>query len=151
MAWLDLSELTPQLTEGEIRFEKTKRCVGLFLGPLCFILAMVVPPLPNVSNLGMRTLAIFALAVVWWITEAVPIPVTALMILPLLVLCGVHPLQKAFGFWSHWVVLFLLGAFVIGYVMEKYGLTRRCSLHLVASRLVGGSRWRLLMFLLRQD
>ncbi|MBI2820072.1 MAG: anion permease [Acidobacteria bacterium] len=148
MAWQDLSELAPQLSEGDMRFEKGKRVVGLFLGPLCFVLALILPEWSHVSPLGMRTLGIFSWAVVWWITEAIPIPVTALMILPLLVLCGILPLQKAFGYWSHWAVLFLFGAFVIGYVMQKYGLLRRFSLHLIASRLVGGSPWRLLVFFL---
>ncbi len=151
MSWKDLSELAPQLSDAEVRFEKKKRLVGLFLGPACFVIALFLTPLPHVTPLGMRTLAIFAWAVVWWMTEPVPLPVTALLTLPLFVLTGVLPLERAFGYWAHWVVIFMLGAFIIGYAMEKYGLTRRVCLHLMASRLVAGSAWRLLVLFLVAD
>jgi len=148
MSWKDLSELAPQLSTAELSFEKKKRLIGLFLGPSLFVLALLSSPLPHVTPTGMRTLAIFAWAVAWWMTEPVPLPVTALLTLPLFVLLGVLPLERALGYWAHWVVIFMLGAFIIGYAMEKYGLTRRVSLHLIASRLVAGSPWRLLVLFL---
>jgi sodium-dependent dicarboxylate transporter 2/3/5 len=148
MGWKDLYELSPQMTAAEIRFEKKKRVIGLFLGPLCFAVAWFWPPLPHVNELGMRALAIFLWAVVWWITEAVPIPVTSILVMPLTVVCGLFPFERAFSFWAHWTNLFLIGAFIIGAVMEQHGLTKRVSLALVASRLVGGDPWRLLVFFL---
>jgi sodium-dependent dicarboxylate transporter 2/3/5 len=148
MAWKDLYQLSAQMSAAEIRFEKRKRLTGLFLGPALFLLAWFWPPLPHVSPIGMRALAIFSLAVVWWITEALPIPVTSLVILPLTVVCGVFPYQRAFGYWAHWTNLFLIGAFIIGATMEIHGLTRRISLSLVASRFVGGNPWRLLVLFL---
>jgi len=148
MAWKDLAELTPQLTEAEIRFEKKKRLAGLILGPLAFTVCLLLPPLPHVTPLGMRSLAIFSLAVLWWITEAVPIPVTALLLTPLIAVCGLFPYEKALGYWGHWTSLFLLGAFLIGHAMEKYGLTRRVSLAMVSSRMVAGKPWRLLVLFL---
>ncbi|MBI3935319.1 MAG: anion permease [Acidobacteria bacterium] len=148
MGWKDLHQLSARMSEAEIRFEKRKRFLGLLLGPLFFILAWFWPPLPHVSEIGMRALAIFGLAVIWWITEAVPIPVTSLLILPLTVVCGVFPYQRAFGYWANWINLFLIGAFIIGATMEIHGLTKRISLSLVASRLVGGDPWRLLVLFL---
>ena len=148
MAWKDFSELAPQLTQGEINFEKKKRLVGLILGPLGFAVCWFLTPLPHVTPLGMRSLAIFCWAVIWWITEAVPIPVTSLLLLPLIAVCGLFPYEKALGYWGHWTNLFLFGAFLIGHAMEKYGLTRRVSLTLVASRLVRGRPWRLLVLFL---
>ncbi|HWP85307.1 MAG TPA: SLC13 family permease [Terriglobia bacterium] len=148
MGWKDLYELSSQMTEAEIRFEKRKRLTGLFLGPLVFLGAWFWPPLPDVSPVGMRALAIVLLAVVWWITEAVPIPVTSLLLLPLTVVCGVFPYERAFGYWAHWTNLFLIGAFLIGGAMETHGLTRRVSLALVSSRIVGGDPWRLLVLFL---
>ena len=148
MAWKDLSELAPQLTAGEVRFEKKKRLAGLILGPAAFVLCFFLPPLPHVTPVGMRSLAIFSWAVLWWITEAVPIPVTSLLLLPLIAVCGLFPFEKALGYWGHWTNLFLFGAFLIGHAMEKYGLTRRVSLSLVSSRLVRGKPWRLLVLFL---
>ncbi len=148
MSWKDLSELAPNMSSAEVNFEKKKRLLGLFLGPALFVLALLSSPLPHVTPTGMRTLAIFAWAVAWWMTEPVPLPVTALLTLPLFVLTGVLPLERALGYWAHWVVIFMLGAFIIGYAMEKYGLTRRVCLHLMASRLVAGSPWRMLVLFL---
>ena len=148
MAWKDLSELAPQLTQGEISFEKKKRLAGLILGPLAFALCFFLTPLPHVTPLGMRSLAVFCWAVIWWITEAVPIPVTSLALLPLIAVCGLFPYEKALGYWGHWTNLFLFGAFLIAHAMEKYGLTRRVSLLMVASRLVRGKPWRLLVLFL---
>src|SRR5687767_10641046 len=101
MGWKDLYELSSQMTDAEIRFEKRKRLAGLFLGPLVFVTAWFWPALPHVNSIGMRALAIVCLAVVWWITEAVPIPVTSLLLLPLTVVCGVFPYERAFGYWAH--------------------------------------------------
>jgi len=148
MGWKDLYQLSSKMSEAEIRFEKRKRLLGLYLGPLFFLTAWFLPPLPHVSAIGMRSLGIAGLAVIWWITEAVPIPVTSIVILPLTVVCGIFPYTRAFGYWAHWTNLFLIGAFIIGATMEIHGLTRRVSLSLVASRLVGGNPWRLLVLFL---
>ncbi|MBI4442938.1 MAG: SLC13 family permease [Acidobacteria bacterium] len=148
MSWKDFSELAPQLTQGEIRFERIKRTIGFFLGPLIFVLVLSSPTLEHVSPIGMRSLAVFAWAVIWWVTEAIPIPATAVLIFPLIVVCGIWPYPKAFGYWSHWAVMFLIGAFIIGHAMQVHGLTRRFGLALISSRLVGGKPWRLLVFYL---
>ena len=55
MGWKDLSELTPTLTEAELRAEKTKRLIGLFLGPGLFVLMLVAPPLPHVTGVRSRS------------------------------------------------------------------------------------------------
>ena len=149
MSWKDLSELAPQLTEGEVRFERGKRLIGFFLGPLSFLLILLfAPPLPEVTPVGMRSLAVFSWIIIWWITEAIPIPATAILSLPLIAVCGIWPYQRAFSYWSHWVVMFTIGAFVIGHGMQLHGLTRRFGLALIGSRLVAGKPWRLLVFYL---
>ena len=148
MSWKDLSELAPQLTAGEARFERTKRLIGFFLGPLSFLLILFAPPLPQVTPVGMKSLAVFSWIILWWITEAIPIPATAFLALPLIAVCGIWPYQRAFSYWSHWVVMFTIGAFLIGHAMQLHGLTRRFGLALISSRLVGGSRWKLLVFYL---
>jgi len=148
MSWKDLSELAPQLTAGEARFERAKRLIGFFLGPLSFLIILFLPPLTQVTPVGMKSLAVFSWVIIWWITEAIPIPATALLSLPLIAVCGIWPYQRAFSYWSHWVVMFTIGAFLIGHAMQLHGLTRRFGLALIGSRLVAGSPWRLLVFYL---
>ena len=70
----------------------------------------------------MRTLGIFLWAVVWWVTEPVPIPVTSFFVLALLVVCGVLPVERAFAYWANWVNIFLIGAFIIAHAVAVHGL-----------------------------
>jgi len=55
MAWQGLSEIASNLTVAEVRFERQKRLFGLVSGPLVFFACMLVPPLPDVEAVGMRT------------------------------------------------------------------------------------------------
>jgi len=145
MSWKGLGEIAPRLSEKEVRFEKRKRLLGLCLGPILFVICLLVPPLQNVTPVGMRTLGIFLWTVTWWVSEPIPIPATSLASMAMLVLCGVLTVDAAFAPWSNWVCLFLLGAFVIGHAMNLHGLTRRIAFGVASSRFVGGSPWRLLV------
>ena len=66
------------LTAAEERFERRRRTAGLFLGPLVFALAWLAP-MPALTLEAHRLAAIVMLVVVWWITEAIPLAVTAVV------------------------------------------------------------------------
>ena len=145
MSWKDLAEMAPMLSEAEIRFEKRRRLIGLVLGPVLFVLVLLWTPLEHVTPIGMRTLGVFLWIVVWWITEPIPIPVTALFAMALLVVCGILGAPEAFGYWANWVNIFFIGAFIIGHATSLHGLTQRLAYRMISSRLLGGSPWRLLI------
>jgi len=145
MSWKGLAEIAPRLSEVELRFEKRKRLLGLWLGPLLFVLTLLVPPLQNVTPIGMRTFGIFLWTVTWWVCEPIPIPATSLASLAMLVLCGVLSVDVAFRTWSDWICIFLLGACVLGHALSLHGLTRRIAYRMAGSGWVGGNPWRLLM------
>jgi sodium-dependent dicarboxylate transporter 2/3/5 len=145
MSWKSLAEIAPRLSEAEVRFEKRRRLIGLWLGPLLFAVAVFAPPLQNVTPVGMRTLGIFLWTVTWWVCEPIPIPATSLACLAMLALCGILPVEAAFSPWSNWICIFLLGACVIGHAMSVHGLTRRIAFSMASSRLVGGDPWRVLV------
>ena len=72
-----LDEQREVLTPAEQRFEKARQTIGLFLGPLVF-LVMYYAPLPLERD--QHTLAaILAFVIVYWLSEAIPIPVTAML------------------------------------------------------------------------
>ena len=121
------------------------KVIGLWIGPLLFAVSLLSPPLEGVTEIGMRTLGIFLWTATWWFTEAIPIPATSFFALAMLVLCGVLPVQSAFSTWSNWIVIFLLGAFIIGHAVTLHGLARRIAYHMAGSSLVAGNPWRLLM------
>src|SRR5438034_10202704 len=124
MSWQGLAEIAPRLSDMEVRFEKRKRFTGLWLGPLLFLLAVWLPPLQNVTPVGMRTLGIFLWTVSWWVAEPIPIPATSLSSLAMLVLCGVVSVDAASSTWTNSVCMFLLAPRIIGPAMGVPGLTR---------------------------
>ena len=149
MGWQDLEDIKQQLTPAEIRFEEARRSIGVGLGPLAFlVIAFLLPPLPDVTSLGMRTLGIFTWVVIWWITEAIPIPMSGLLGLALLAMCGVFPVTRAFSSMGHWVILFLLGAFMIAHAMTVSGLNRRFAYRMISFEFIGGNSWRLMVMFL---
>src|SRR5690606_24630483 len=70
------------------RFDNYRRRGGLILGPTLFLLCYVWPGL-DVPAAAQTLGSILALMIVFWVTEAVPLPVTALLGPTLAVLLGV--------------------------------------------------------------
>jgi sodium-dependent dicarboxylate transporter 2/3/5 len=74
---------------------------------------------------------------VWWITEAIPIPVTALLPLALFPSLNAVPMAQVSGAYANHLIFLFLGGFLIAIAMERWNLHRRIALHIV--RLVGTS------------
>jgi solute carrier family 13 (sodium-dependent dicarboxylate transporter), member 2/3/5 len=121
------------------------KLVGLWVGPLLFVVSLLTPPLEGVTPVGMRTLGIFLWTAAWWLSEAIPIPATSLFALAMLALWGVLSVADAFSTWANWVIILLLGAFIIGHALTLHGLTKRIAYQMAGSSLVGGSPWRPVM------
>lgn len=62
-----------------------KQSIGLGLGVLVFVLTLLLD-VPNLDDVGERMLAIFLLAIVLWISEAIPLVATAVLVIGLEVL-----------------------------------------------------------------
>ncbi|MGD8452625.1 MAG: SLC13 family permease [Phycisphaerae bacterium] len=90
------------------------------------------------ARIMMGAAAVTALVACWWITVAVPIPVTSLLPLLLLPLVGVLPVRQAAVPYADANVFLFMGGFVIALGVERWGLHRRIALHIV--RIVGTGR-----------
>src|SRR3954471_22473559 len=75
---------------GEERFEQWRRAIGLAAAPTIFALLWIIP-LPGVNVAAQRLAAVLGAVVVLWITEAIPLPVTAMLGPALCVLLGIAP------------------------------------------------------------
>lgn len=130
---------------AELRIERGRQSVGLFLGPLLFLLLLVVPPdgLPRPE--AARLLAVTAWVVTWWITEAVPIPVTSLLAPTLAVLCGVGSARELFAPFGDPIILLFLGSFILAEAMLSSGLDRRIASAILAHPRLGSSPTRILL------
>jgi len=107
------------------------RAVGLILGAALFITILLLPAPSGLERSGMIVLALAALMAVWWMTEALPIPVTSLLPLLVLPLFGSASVQEAASPYAHQLVFLFLGGFVIAMAVERSGLHRRIALRVI--------------------
>jgi sodium-dependent dicarboxylate transporter 2/3/5 len=129
------------LSATEKRFELRRRTAGLFLGPLAFALAWLAP-MPALTPQAHRLAAIVLLVVVWWITEAIPLAVTAVVGPALAVVTGVATAQQAFAPFGSSTVFLFLGSFILGAAVTHHGLDRRLAEGLLAVPAIGKSPGR---------
>ena len=118
-----LDEQREVLSPAEQRFERARQTLGLFIGPLAF-LVMYFAPLP--LEPAQQTLAaILTFTIIYWLSEAVPIPVTAILALAMCVVFGVASSDDVYGSFSSDTIFLFIGAFIIAQAMMTHGLDRR--------------------------
>jgi solute carrier family 13 (sodium-dependent dicarboxylate transporter), member 2/3/5 len=100
----------------------------LLAGVLAFFLLARATPPPGLSPVGQRAIAVFAVAVVYWVTGALPLMVTSLLIIVLLGLSGVLPARSAYALFGNEAVFFVLAAFMLAAAVSHRGLGRRVAL-----------------------
>ena len=112
-----------------------RRAAGLILGPSLCLLLVLLPTPAGMQPAAQHVAAVAVLMAVWWTTEAIPIPATALLPILLFPLLGVMPPdQVTLSYANHLIYLFL-GGFLIAVTVEKWNLHRRIALYTI--RLIG--------------
>ncbi|MGD8316637.1 MAG: DASS family sodium-coupled anion symporter, partial [Myxococcales bacterium] len=114
-----------------------RRKVGLVLAPALFLACWFAPL--GLEPRAQRLAAIFAAVLVSWITEVVPIAVTALLIGPAMIVAGVTDSRTAFAPYADPLIFLFIGGFFIAKAMTRHGLDRRIARALTQLRLVRGS------------
>jgi len=105
--------------------------IGLFLGIIIFVVMLLTGTAYGLPVPAWRVLAIAALMLIWWITEAVPIPVTALLPMVLLPALQIYGMEKAAAPYASPIVFLFMGGFMLALAMEKWQLHRRIALNIV--------------------
>ncbi len=118
--------------------------IGAMLGPVAAVTVHLLAPVGDagLSEGGRATAAVAALVAVWWITEALPLPVTSLVPIVALPLAGALPLSETTQAYGNPLVFLFLGGFVLALAMQRWGLHRR--LALLTIRVVGTRPRRLI-------
>ena len=107
------------------------RLIGFILGPLLFVILLLTLPGDFISPGANKVLALGAWMIVWWISEAVPIPVTALLPLVSFPALGVMSMKSAAAPYANPIIFLFLGGFIIALALEKHRLHERIALNLI--------------------
>ncbi len=129
--------------DGESRFERGRAAIGLFLGPAAGLVLFLVPT-PGLTPAAHFLAAVLAWVVVWWVTEPVPLPVTALSGAVLCIVGGVAPANDVLAPFSNPVIFLFLGSFLIAEAMMVHGLDRRFAFGILSIRWIGDRTSRIL-------
>ena len=121
----------------------TARRIAFWLGPLGFLLTLLTAAPAGMPDPAWPTAGLVWWMAAWWMTEALPLSVTALLPFIVLPLVGVADANKtASTYYSPVMFLFLGGAF-LALAIERTGLHRRLALAILAR--AGHSPLRLLL------
>ena len=117
---------------------------GFLIGLIVFVLMMILPSPSGLNDTGWSVAAIVTLMAIWWATEAIPVPVTALLPLALFPLVGVASFKEAALPYANPNIYLFLGGFMLALAIERSGLHKRMALHMIiaagssGSKLIGG-------------
>jgi sodium-dependent dicarboxylate transporter 2/3/5 len=128
---------------AEELFNRRRRTIGMVAGPLA-LLVMLAAPLPLAAP-AHRLAAILLMMVIFWITEALPLAVTALIGPVLAIILQVGPARAVFAPFADPIIFLFIGSFMLAEAMFAHGLDRRIAFGALSSRAVGGSPTRILM------
>ncbi|WGL15545.1 DASS family sodium-coupled anion symporter [Microbulbifer bruguierae] len=119
--------------------------VGLLLGPALFALMMLFADAQTTMNpVAWKVAAIGLWMAAWWATEAVPVPVTALLPIATFELVGITSIKEAAAPYANPIIYLFMGAFVLALAVERWNLHKRIALMILSRtgtdgrRMIGG-------------
>src|SRR5687768_15830617 len=118
--------------------------LGSLLALLAF-LSLLFAPLGGLSPEAHRLAAIMSAVVILWVTEALPMPVTAMMGAVACVILRVAPAKEVFAPFADPLMFLFIGSFMIAKAIMLHGLDRRVAFAVLSLRWVGASPTRILI------
>lgn len=135
-----------KISAGEAKFEAIRRKAGFVLAPIGFALAWWWTSgflSPEASKLS----GVLALMVLLWITESIPLPVTALLGAVLNIVLGVASAKTVLAPFAEPIIFLFIGGFMLSKAMLAHGLNKRIALAVLSIPGVSKSPARILLAL----
>ena len=110
-----------------------KKELWLAVALLAYVAARLAPPVAGLNAASQAALAVTLAGTILWITEAVPLGVTALLVIVLLAINPGMRLPDALHGFTSEVTFFLVGVAAIGTAVEASGLAQRAARFLARS------------------
>jgi sodium-dependent dicarboxylate transporter 2/3/5 len=136
-------EAIERISEAEERFERVRRAAGFVVAPVAFV-ALLLMPLAGLKPEAHRLAAVMASVVVLWITEALPLPVTALVGAAACVVLRVAPAKDVFAPFADPLMFLFIGSFMLARAIFLHRLDRRLAFGVLSIKWVGARPSRIL-------
>ena len=139
MSEKDESEKSETETEAVVRSADSSAAsvkaslFGLAFGATVFVVMLLLPPPDAMNPAAWHVAAVAILMAIFWVTEAVPLPVTALIPLAAFPLLGVMPIKATAAPYANPVIFLFMGGFIIALAMERWRLHERIALLILKS------------------
>ncbi len=125
----------------EEKFEKWRKGIGLYAGPI-LMLIVLIKPMPYLSKEAHSLLAILTLIIVYWISEAIPLAITSLLVPIMCIILGVCNEKEAFINFAHPIIFLFLGSFILAKAMELTLIDKMIAIKILSFKWVRKSAFR---------
>jgi sodium-dependent dicarboxylate transporter 2/3/5 len=112
----------------EVQTNWSKRLIIFIVSGVILLLPLIIDAPEGLSYTGFKSLAVFIVCILWWVTNVIPLMITSLFAIvafPLFNIAEAHEVYPKFG---NTAVFFLLGSFILASAFMRSGLSTRISL-----------------------
>ena len=130
------------MTDHRPPTSRRTQAIGFWLGLGCFLLLLAFPvDAANAPASGLA--AVVSLMAIWWVSNALPLFVTAILPLVLFPLLGIMSGNDVAPVYFNGTIVLFLGGFMIALTMQRWNLHKRIALGIIHA--VGGGPSRIIL------